>query len=80
MKQELELKLDEITVETDELIILQSRVAKALEATKEPLRVTLLCVEERSDRKMVGEKIKSQHLSHFPLLSNSNVVYCNIYL
>lgn len=66
MKKELELKLDEITVETDELIILQSRVAKALEATKEPLRVTLLCVEERSDRKMVGEKIKKSTLIIFP--------------
>lgn len=51
MKTELELKLEEIVVETDELILLQTRVAKALEASREPLRVTLLCVEERSDGK-----------------------------
>lgn len=51
MKTELELKLEEIVVETDELILLQTRVAKALEASREPLRVTLLCMEERSDGK-----------------------------
>ncbi|TWW76779.1 tektin-1 isoform X2 [Takifugu flavidus] len=50
MKTELELKLEEIVVETDELILLQTRVAKALEASREPLRVTLLCVEERRKR------------------------------
>lgn len=47
MKTELELRLDEIIVETDELITLQTRVAKALETTKEPLRVTNFCLEER---------------------------------
>lgn len=51
MKTELELKLEEIVVETDELILLQTRVAKAVEASREPLRVTLLCMEERSDGK-----------------------------
>ncbi|XP_029963546.1 tektin-1 [Salarias fasciatus] len=50
VKQELELKLEKITVEIDALIALQSRVEKALEATKEPLRVTLLCLEERVKR------------------------------
>eukprot|EP00066_Takifugu_rubripes_P017779 XP_011607045.1 PREDICTED: tektin-1-like [Takifugu rubripes] len=50
MKTELELKLEEIVVETDELLLLQTRVAKALEASREPLRVTLLCVEERRKR------------------------------
>lgn len=54
MKTELELKLEEIVVETDELILLQTRVAKALEASREPLGVTLLCLEERSDRKRMA--------------------------
>lgn len=53
MKTELELRLDEIIVETDELITLQTRVAKALETTMEPLRVTNFCLEERSDCKMM---------------------------
>lgn len=47
LKTELELKLEETVVETDELITLQNRVVKALEAIKEPLRVTNLCLEER---------------------------------
>lgn len=61
MKTELELRLDEMIVETDELITLQTRVAKALETTMEPLRVTHLCLEERSDWKMM-EIYKRQHL------------------
>uniref|UniRef100_A0A674MCG5 Tektin n=1 Tax=Takifugu rubripes TaxID=31033 RepID=A0A674MCG5_TAKRU len=66
MKTELELKLEEIVVETDELLLLQTRVAKALEASREPLRVTLLCVEERKrgpemlqdevDRELLNER------------------------
>ena len=47
LRKELELKLEEIIVEIDVLISLQSRVVKALEACKEPLRVTVLCLEER---------------------------------
>lgn len=47
LKTELELKLEETVVETDELITLQNRVVKALEAIKEPQRVTNLCLEER---------------------------------
>ncbi|XP_037329910.2 tektin-1 [Pungitius pungitius] len=47
VKKELELKLEEITVEIDVLIALQSRVVKAVEACKEPLKVTLVCLEER---------------------------------
>ncbi|GLD52898.1 tektin-1 [Lates japonicus] len=50
LKKELELKLEEIIVEIDVLIALQSRVVKALEACKEPLRVTVLCLEERMKR------------------------------
>lgn len=45
--KELELKLEEVILETDALITLQSSVVKALEGTKEPLRVTVLCLEER---------------------------------
>ncbi|XP_070684963.1 tektin-1 [Pempheris klunzingeri] len=50
LKKELELKLEEIIVEIDDLIALQSRVAKALQACKEPQRVTVLCLEERMKR------------------------------
>ncbi|KAI3354492.1 hypothetical protein L3Q82_019004, partial [Scortum barcoo] len=50
LKKELELKLEEIIVEIDVLIGLQSRVGKALEACREPLRVTVLCLEERMKR------------------------------
>ncbi|XP_031151531.1 tektin-1 [Sander lucioperca] len=50
LKKELELKLEEIIVEIDVLIALQSRVGKALEACKEPLRVTVVCLEERMKR------------------------------
>ncbi|KAM8839900.1 tektin-1-like isoform 2-T2 [Spinachia spinachia] len=47
LKKELELKLDEMVVEIDVLIALQSRVGKAVEACKEPLKVTVVCLEER---------------------------------
>ena len=47
LKKELELKLEEIILESDFLIALQNRVMKALETSKEPLRVTNLCLEER---------------------------------
>nr|XP_033493276.1 tektin-1 [Epinephelus lanceolatus] len=50
LKKELELQLEEIIVEIDVLIALQSRVVKALEACKEPLTVTTLCLEERMKR------------------------------
>ncbi|XP_047449687.1 tektin-1 [Mugil cephalus] len=50
LKKELELKLEEITLEIDVLIALHNRVVKALEASKEPLRVTILCLEERMKR------------------------------
>ncbi|XP_057695006.1 tektin-1 isoform X2 [Corythoichthys intestinalis] len=48
VKQELEQKLEENILETDHLIELQNRVTKAIESCKEPLRVTLLCIEERN--------------------------------
>uniref|UniRef100_A0A3B4FU63 Tektin n=1 Tax=Pundamilia nyererei TaxID=303518 RepID=A0A3B4FU63_9CICH len=48
--KELQLKLEEVILETDALMTLQSSVVKALEGTKEPLRVTVLCLEERMKR------------------------------
>lgn len=56
LKKELELKLEEIIVEIDVLIALQSRVGKALEACKEPLRVTVVCLEERLGWKMMEKR------------------------
>lgn len=56
LKKELELKLEEIIVEIDDLIALQSRVVKALEACKEPLRVTILCLEERLGCEMTEKR------------------------
>ncbi|KAM3616665.1 uncharacterized protein V6R79_021473 [Siganus canaliculatus] len=50
LKKELELKLEEIILEIANLVTLQSRVGKATEACKEPLRVTILCLEEREKR------------------------------
>lgn len=47
MKAELEQRLGDILVEIEELVALQNRVTKGLEACKEPLRVTNLCLEER---------------------------------
>lgn len=47
LKKELELKLDEVNLEIDDLVVLQSRVTKALDACKEPLEVTDLCMKER---------------------------------
>lgn len=47
LKKELERKLEEIILEIDALTVLQSRVVKALEACREPLKVTVLCLEER---------------------------------
>ncbi|CAJ1066157.1 tektin-1 [Xyrichtys novacula] len=50
LKKELELKLEEIIVMIEDLIVLQSRVVKALEACKEPLRVAVACQDERLKR------------------------------
>uniref|UniRef100_A0A8C2ZCP0 Tektin n=1 Tax=Cyclopterus lumpus TaxID=8103 RepID=A0A8C2ZCP0_CYCLU len=50
VKKELEMKLGEIVVEIELLETSQSREANALEACKEPLRVTVLCLEERMKR------------------------------
>lgn len=47
LKKELELKLEEIIMEINPLVTLQSRVMKARDACKEPLRVNDLCLEER---------------------------------
>ncbi|KAM9801276.1 tektin-1 [Neosynchiropus ocellatus] len=50
LKTELELKLEEMMLETDDLVALQSRVAKAAGSCSEPLRVTLFCLDERKKR------------------------------
>ncbi|XP_029026048.1 tektin-1 [Betta splendens] len=50
LTKELELKLEGISLEIDVLTALQSRVVKALEACKEPLRITTVCLEERGKR------------------------------
>lgn len=47
LEKELELTLEETIGETDNLITLKSRVLKALEACSDPMKVTLLCLEER---------------------------------
>ncbi|KAM6932878.1 tektin-1 [Xenentodon cancila] len=70
LKTELELKLEEIVLEIDVLVALHSRVMKALEASKEPLRITNLCLEERmkcplSERlhdEVDGELLKEKHV------------------
>ncbi|XP_068431380.1 tektin-1-like [Clinocottus analis] len=49
LKKELELKLEEIIVEIDFLIAIQSRVAKALQACTKTLKVTVVCLEERKN-------------------------------
>uniref|UniRef100_A0A665V423 Tektin n=1 Tax=Echeneis naucrates TaxID=173247 RepID=A0A665V423_ECHNA len=50
LKKELELKLEEVIVEIDVLVALHNRVAKAQEACKDPLRVAVVCLEERMKR------------------------------
>ncbi|CAI5694653.1 unnamed protein product [Oreochromis niloticus] len=57
--KELELKLEEVILETDALITLQSSVVKAVEGTKEPLRVTVLCLEERMKR-VPAERVEDE--------------------
>lgn len=47
LKKELEQKLEEIIFETDNLLTLHGRVQKALEACNDPLRVAVLCIDER---------------------------------
>ncbi|KAM4628385.1 tektin-1 [Polymixia lowei] len=50
LRRELEQKLEEIIVAIDTLITFKSRVERALEACTEPLRITILCLEERMKR------------------------------
>uniref|UniRef100_A0A1A7WAE1 Tektin n=2 Tax=Iconisemion striatum TaxID=60296 RepID=A0A1A7WAE1_9TELE len=50
LRKELELKLEGMILEIDALVNIKSRVMKALDACKEPLRVTVLCLEERRKR------------------------------
>lgn len=68
LKKELGLNLKLITEETDELIALQSRVVKALEASKEPLRVSVLCLEERLGwREWWKKECEKEHSFQSPL-------------
>lgn len=50
LKKELEQKLEEIILETENLLTLQARVQKALDACKDPLKVTIQCLDERLRR------------------------------
>ncbi|KAJ3591119.1 hypothetical protein NHX12_009066 [Muraenolepis orangiensis] len=50
LRGELELRLEEVLEETDALVASRTRVERALEATSEPLRVALLCLDERTKR------------------------------
>ncbi|XP_041668280.1 tektin-1-like [Cheilinus undulatus] len=50
VQKELELRLEEILVGIQDLQDLQSRVAKALQASKELLSITILCLQERMKR------------------------------
>uniref|UniRef100_A0AAV2J333 Tektin n=1 Tax=Knipowitschia caucasica TaxID=637954 RepID=A0AAV2J333_KNICA len=50
LKKELEQQLEDIILETDCLITLEGRVQKALEACKDPLKVTVQCINERVQR------------------------------
>lgn len=47
LRQELGRKLEEVLEEIDALVGFKTRVERALEACSAPLRVTLLCLEER---------------------------------
>ncbi|XP_062420249.1 tektin-4-like isoform X1 [Pungitius pungitius] len=48
LRKNLEWKLEEITEEVDVLLEMSSRLAKALEVCRETLRVTVVCLDERS--------------------------------
>ncbi|KAM9801277.1 tektin-1-like [Neosynchiropus ocellatus] len=50
LKKELQQKLDEMISEMEVLVRLQNRVLKALKSCKEPLRVTISCLDERKKR------------------------------
>ncbi|XP_062420250.1 tektin-4-like isoform X2 [Pungitius pungitius] len=50
LRKNLEWKLEEITEEVDVLLEMSSRLAKALEVCRETLRVTVVCLDERTRR------------------------------
>lgn len=64
----MELKLEEVIVEIDDLIALKSRVVKALEACKEVLRVTVVCLEERLGWKVTAN-LEHTNFPHKSLIS-----------
>ncbi|XP_061684569.1 tektin-1 [Syngnathoides biaculeatus] len=69
VKEELQLKLEENILEIEKLIGLQNRVTKAIESCKEPLRVTLRCIDERNKPaekvhdEVAGELLKETDLT-----------------
>ncbi|XP_058489234.1 tektin-1 [Solea solea] len=77
LKKELQLKLEETLEEIDTLEVLQSRVVKALEACREPLRVTLLCLEERNKRvpcERVQDEVESELQEEKEVIENVSSV------
>ncbi|CAL8371944.1 unnamed protein product [Gadus morhua 'NCC'] len=55
LREELERRLEEVLEETEALVAFRTRVERALEACSDPLRATLLCLEERSRRAAVEQ-------------------------
>uniref|UniRef100_A0A8C5F6K2 Tektin n=1 Tax=Gadus morhua TaxID=8049 RepID=A0A8C5F6K2_GADMO len=60
LREELERRLEEVLEETEALVAFRTRVERALEACSDPLRATLLCLEEsrgltRCERELLQE-------------------------
>ncbi|KAK0135803.1 Tektin-1 [Merluccius polli] len=55
LREELERRLEEVLEEIDALVAFKTRVERALEACSDPLRVTLLCLDERTKRAPVEQ-------------------------
>ncbi|KAM8878140.1 tektin-1-like isoform 3-T3 [Spinachia spinachia] len=70
--KDLEWKLEEITGEVDVLLKMSGRLAKALEACGETLRVTGVCLEERSVLELVDQRRDSAVISHPPCRKHSS--------
>lgn len=66
LQKELETKLGETIVEMDLLLASQSREARALEACQEPLRITVVCLEERLVPGRDGEE--EEDVFHFAFI------------
>ncbi|CAL8350389.1 unnamed protein product [Lota lota] len=55
LRDELERRLEEVLEEIEALVGFKARVERALEGCSDPLRVTLLCLEERTKRARVEQ-------------------------